>query len=131
MMERRDCFGVHDLAATNHSEGLIEINSFVAETRDGDDSTETIPSAGYQARFLAQFTFGTLPPVFARVAASCGNFANIAADRMTPLAQHRDRTVAIQCDDGARARMANYRHVDRHPVGQHGRLHAEVDHAEL
>lgn len=28
MMERRDCFGVHDLAATNHSEGLIEINSF-------------------------------------------------------------------------------------------------------
>lgn len=28
MMERRDCFGVHDLAATNHSEGLTKINSF-------------------------------------------------------------------------------------------------------
>ena len=86
-----------------------------------------IPSRGRDARFFAEFAACACERVLAGVAASRGNLAHPAADRVAILTQHRNRHVGIQRDDRARAGMADDCELDLHAARQLGGLDAEID----
>ena len=152
-IKRDDRFRVDDFAAVDHREGLLErhaadanhlvvieharslrqlarqvqLDSFVAEAWHRDDRAEMVPSRGRDACLFAEFAPRAFERVLAGVAASRGNLAHPAADRVTILTQHRDRHVVIQRDDRARTGMTDDGEIDLHAAGQRRGLDAEIN----
>ena len=109
----------------------VKLNTLVAEAGDRDDAAEMVPTARAKPGFLAQLALGACSGALARAPASGGNLPQPAPDRMAPLAKQRHAATLVERHDGAGARMAYDRQINRHAVGEFGFFDAEVHHAKF